>query len=173
MGVRMRDNQENYERSPVEDIANEADDPEDIVFFVAGDPQPKGSTRSFYVKKVDRVVTTTTNKNTKQWQLRIAMEAQHVNEQRQVSFYCPDKDCGFEVEAHFLFSRPKSLPKKIRLDTKRPDLDKLVRAVLDGLANILIPDDAQVISIVASKRYVETGETPGARIMVRKVKAVH
>jgi Holliday junction resolvase RusA-like endonuclease len=74
------------------------------------------------------------------------------------------------VEAHFLFSRPKSLPKKIRMDTKRPDLDKLIRAVLDGLADILIPDDAQVVSISASKRYAAEGEMPGARIMVRKVR---
>jgi Holliday junction resolvase RusA-like endonuclease len=165
----MRESEGSYERSPLEDI-DDQDDAQDIVFFVAGDPQPKGSTRAFYVKKLDRVVTTTTNKNTKQWQLRIAMEAQHANELRPLTFFSPHKDIGYEVEAHFLFVRPKSLPKKIRMDTKRPDLDKLVRAVLDGLADILIPDDAQVISIVASKRYADEGETPGARIMLRKVR---
>jgi Holliday junction resolvase RusA-like endonuclease len=158
-----------YERSPIEDsaeIADEADD--EIRFFVAGEPQPKGSTRSFYVKKLERVVTTTTNKNTKQWQLRIATEAQRANESRGISFYKPDKGYGYEVEAMFLFIRPKSLPKKVRSNTKRPDLDKLVRALLDGLADILLPDDSQVVSIKASKRYIQHGETPGAEIRLRR-----
>jgi Holliday junction resolvase RusA-like endonuclease len=156
-----------YERSPVEDLAEDVE-ADEIRFFVAGDPQPKGSTRSFYVKKIERVVTTTTNKNTKQWQLRIATEAQRANESRSVSFFKPDKDCGYEVEAMFLFTRPKSLPKKVRTNTKRPDLDKLVRALLDGLADILLPDDSQVTSIRAAKRYIEPGETPGAEIKVRR-----
>ncbi len=160
-----------YERSPVDDRTDETGEAEDeICFFVAGDPQPKGSTRSFYVKKIERVVTTTTNKNTKQWQLRIATEAQHANESRSISFFTPDKDCGYEVEANFLFARPKSLPKRVRTNTKRPDLDKLVRALLDGLADILLPDDSQVISITAAKRYIEPGETPGAEIVVRRTR---
>jgi Holliday junction resolvase RusA-like endonuclease len=155
----------------MEDMAEDEGGAEDeIRFFVAGDPQPKGSTRSFYVKKIERVVTTTTNKNTKQWQLRIATEAQHANESRRVSFYKPDKECGYEVEAMFLFTRPKSLPKKVRTNTKRPDLDKLVRALLDGLADILLPDDSQVIRIKAAKRYIEPGETPGAEIRVRRIR---
>jgi len=160
-----------YERSPVDDHMEEGSGTDDeICFFVAGDPQPKGSTRSFYVKKIERVVTTTTNKNTKQWQLRIATEAQHANESRQLSFFRPDKDFGYEVEALFLFSRPKSLSKKIKANTKRPDLDKLVRALLDGLADILLPDDSQVTSIKAAKRYIEPGETPGAEIRLRRTR---
>lgn len=160
-----------YERSPVEDMAEGGSEVEDeIRFFVAGEPQPKGSTRSFYVKKIDRVVTTTTNKNTKQWQLRIATEAQRANESRKTSFFQPDKGSGYEVDALFLFVRPKSLPKKVRSNTKRPDLDKLVRALLDGLADILIPDDSQVVSIKAGKRYIEPGETPGADIRLRRTR---
>ncbi len=160
--------EDEYERSPVEDISAHDEDDDQIRFFVGGEPQPKGSTRAFYVKKLDRVVTTNSNRNTKQWQLRIAMEAQHANECRKVSFYSPDKCYGYEVEASFLFQRPKSLPKKVVLDTKRPDLDKLVRAVLDGLTYAIIPDDAQVISISATKRYIEGSEMPGAEIVVRR-----
>lgn len=161
--------EDEYERSPVEDIVSHDEDDGLIHFFVGGEPQPKGSTRAFYVKKLDRVVTTNSNRNTKQWQLRIAMEAQRANEGRRVSFYSPDKCFGYEVEASFLFQRPKSLPKKMCLDTKRPDLDKLIRAVLDGLANVIIPDDAQVISICSKKRYAEGSEMPGADIMIRRV----
>jgi Holliday junction resolvase RusA-like endonuclease len=161
--------EDEYERSPVEDIIAHDEDDSLIRFFVGGEPQPKGSTRAYYVKKLDRVVTTNSNRNTKQWQLRVAMEAQRANECRKVSFYSPDKCYGYEVEASFLFQRPKSLPKKMCLDTKRPDLDKLIRAVLDGLANVIIPDDAQVISISSRKRYAEGSEMPGAEIGVRRV----
>lgn len=167
----MRGNEEGYDRSPVEDLAwdigNEGQ--EEVRFFVAGEPQPKGSTHSFYVKKLNRVVTTSTNRNLKQWQIRIATEAQRINEGREVSFYDPDKKCGYKVEVHFLFCKPKSAPKKIRLNTKRPDLDKLVRAVLDGLADILIPDDSQVLSIMATKRYIEGNETPGVQVILKKI----
>jgi Holliday junction resolvase RusA-like endonuclease len=143
---------------------------DEIAFFVAGEPQPKGSTRSFYVKKMDRVVTTTTNRNTRQWQLRVAAEAQRANEGRAISFFCQDKECAYEVEAMFLFPRPKSLPKKVRQNTRRPDLDKLARAVLDGLADVLIPDDSQVTWLSVRKRYIGPEETPGAHIRLRRLR---
>ncbi|MEM0449642.1 MAG: RusA family crossover junction endodeoxyribonuclease [Methanomassiliicoccales archaeon] len=162
---------QDYDRSPMDDLElSERVEEDSITFFVAGEPQPKGSTRSFYVKKLDRVVTTASNKNTKQWQLRVAMEAQRANESRDFSFFCSDKECAYEVEALFLFSRPKSLPKRVRMNTRRPDLDKLARALLDGLADILIPDDSQVTYLSLRKRYVSNGESPGARICVRRIR---
>ena len=71
--------------------------------------------------------------------------------------------------ATFIFVKPKSTPKKVRLNTKRPDLDKLIRAVLDGITDVLIPDDAQVISITAGKEYAERDEPPGLQIAVTRV----
>ena len=44
-----------------------------------------------------------------------------------------------------------------------PDLDKLIRAVLDGLTAIAYIDDGQVTRILATKEY---GERPGARVRV-------
>ena len=44
-----------------------------------------------------------------------------------------------------------------------PDLDKLIRAVLDGLTAIAYVDDGQVVSIVAEKAY---GARIGADIRV-------
>jgi Holliday junction resolvase RusA-like endonuclease len=160
-----------YDPSPIEEGEFAADDEgiESISFFVRGTPQQKGSTRSFYVKKLDRVVTTSSNKDLKHWELRIANEAQRANEERRLSFYSCDGRCGYEVFVEFIFDRPKSLPKKIRHDTKRPDLDKLVRAVLDGLTRNLLPDDSQVVTIQARKRYGQEDESPGARITVRRL----
>ena len=54
------------------------------------------------------------------------------------------------VELAFLMPRPKSA-RPGAAATKRPDLDKLVRAVLDALTGIAFVDDSQVIRIDATK----------------------
>jgi len=60
----------------------------------------------------------------------------------------------------FVFVRPKShytSKGELRAGAPsfpgKPDVDKLCRAVLDALTGILYHDDAQVISLNASKRY--------------------
>lgn len=164
-----------YDASPIEELVDAVMDagsksgPALIEFFVAGEPVPQGSTRSFYIEKLNRVVTTHGNRNTDRWRQRIATEAQRSNEDRDASFYCEDRNCGYVVTLHFLFSKPKSMPKKRRLNTKRPDLDKLIRAVLDGITGVLIPDDAQVMGIVASKSYSDGTHQPGLSICIKKL----
>jgi Holliday junction resolvase RusA-like endonuclease len=163
-----------HEVSPIDDmdygIEASSETENQIVFFVAGEPQPQGSTKSFYVKRINKVVTTHGNKDTKAWRARIANEAQRANEARNLSFYSGDCNHGYKVTCVFTFTKPKSAPKRRNLNTKRPDLDKLVRAVLDGLTNVIIPDDAQVVEIAASKRYGVSDESPGARIMVTRLR---
>ena len=77
---------------------------------------------------------------------------------------------GYDVQLSFVFTKPKSTPKKYKLNTKRPDLDKLIRAVLDGITDVLIPDDALVVSITASKCYGDGNQPPGLRIKVTRLK---
>ena len=159
-----------HEPGPMEYVSDR-DRGEDgtIEFFVAGEPVPQGSTRAFYIKKLERVVTTHTNANTEAWRNRVATEAQRANELRSISFYSDDRRLGYEVTMDFVFDRPKSVPRKWRMNTKRPDLDKLVRAALDGITNVLIPDDSQVVRISAGKCYGESDHLPGLHIAVRKV----
>ena len=58
------------------------------------------------------------------------------------------------IDLSFTLPRPKSLPKRTLFPAKRPDLDKLTRAVLDGLtAGGAWADDSQVVTLVAYKRY--------------------
>jgi hypothetical protein len=45
----------------------------------------------------------------------------------------------------------------------RPDIDKLVRAVLDGLTDVVYRDDEQVTSLTAVKQY---GEQEGVWIRI-------
>lgn len=44
-----------------------------------------------------------------------------------------------------------------------PDLDKLIRAILDSLSGIIYHDDAQVVSIAATKVYAQE---PGVDIVI-------
>jgi Holliday junction resolvase RusA-like endonuclease len=61
----------------------------------------------------------------------------------------------------FIFQKPKTVTRDE--PTVPPDLDKLIRAVLDGLTAIAYKDDAQVTEIRAIKIY---GERPGVEIQV-------
>lgn len=54
-----------------------------------------------------------------------------------------------------------------KFPAKRPDLDKLARAVLDGLvAGGVMADDSQVCSLNCAKVFAANGEAPGAIIEV-------
>jgi Holliday junction resolvase RusA-like endonuclease len=161
-----------YEASPIEEMDfafdHSAESSERIIFFVAGEPIPQGSTKGFYIEKINRVVITHGNANTTRWRERIATEAQRADAERSTRFFSLDREAAYEVRVRFLFTRPKSMPKKRTLHTKRPDLDKLVRAVLDGITDVLIPDDSQVMSIYALKQYCQPDEQPGLHIIVSR-----
>lgn len=47
----------------------------------------------------------------------------------------------------------------------KPDVDKLVRALLDSLTGVVWGDDAQVAQVTAEKRYAAP-DPPGARVAV-------
>jgi Holliday junction resolvase RusA-like endonuclease len=68
-------------------------------------------------------------------------------------------DCAVRVELRFKMPRPKSRHKLIRAVTVKPDIDKLVRAVLDGLTSsdkvgkMFLRDDSRVVELYAEKYY--------------------
>ena len=62
------------------------------------------------------------------------------------------------VSLVFHVKRPKSVSATKRpLPTVKPDIDNLVKGVLDCLNGIVIEDDAQVVSLAAEKRYAQQG----------------
>jgi crossover junction endodeoxyribonuclease RusA len=78
------------------------------------------------------------------------------------------------VTLTFFFPRPLGhwgkkglLPSAPRVPQVRPDLDKLVRAVLDALTGAAFHDDAQVWEIVARKRYADS-DPPGLVLNVQQ-----
>ena len=67
------------------------------------------------------------------------------------------------VELVFYMRKPASA-KRI-WPTVTPDLDKLVRAVFDGMTrNGLIIDDAQIVQLTAQKQYALDGMEPGCLV---------
>ena len=70
---------------------------------------------------------------------------------------------GVDMDLVFIFNKPKTV--KRNEPFVRPDLDKLIRAVLDGLTDVAYEDDQQVVRLTAQKAY---GETEGVHITIRE-----
>jgi Holliday junction resolvase RusA-like endonuclease len=137
---------------------------------VYGTPVPKGSARAFAIpgkdgKRPRAVVVSDNKKPLTHWQTQIGNEARVVKLMKPMS--APDFDAAMRVRVQFWFNRPKSVTAKTRPHpVVKPDLDKLVRAVLDGLTGIVWRDDAQVIVLEARKLYLETPGSEYALITV-------
>ena len=77
---------------------------------------------------------------------------------------------ALHVDLTFIVKRPKAMRKGDRvIHSKRPDLDNMVKAVLDALP---IPDDAVVCSISAKKFYAATGEDPQIEILISSAEQI-
>lgn len=75
----------------------------------------------------------------------------------------PPIDSPVAVYLEFSLPRPKSVRRAHH--SVKPDVDKLVRAVLDGLTKARVwVDDSRVVSLAAHKLY---GDIPGVWIVVR------
>ncbi len=119
-----------------------------IRFTVYGKPVPQGSSKAFYVKSLGRAVITSDNKRLKPWRQQVTESAMALHGEA-----IPD-DRPVEVVLDFYFARPKSAKKRIGM-TVKPDIDKLIRAILDGIMGVLFRDDSQVVSVLARKHYAE------------------
>lgn len=74
--------------------------------------------------------------------------------------------------ADFALPRIQAIRKTTPPHTKKPDLDKILRALGDALTGIVYVDDAQIVAFAdeheaTRKRYAEIGETPGVRIRIK------
>lgn len=129
-----------------------------IAFFVAGLPAAQGSKRHVGGGKLIEM-----SKAVGPWREAVRAETQRT--MLDFSLVGP-----LEVRLAFFLPRPASLPKKVQWPAKRPDLDKLARAVLDGLtAGGAWKDDGQVISLIATKEYAGPEDKPGCKIEVKEL----
>ncbi len=109
--------------------------------IVYGEPVAKGSMKGFNAG--GRVILTNDNVKTKDWQTLIAYTAGQK---------CKEVADG-PVWLNVTFYLPKGKTVKREHPTTKPDIDKLLRCVLDALTGIVYQDDAQVTEVNVSKRY--------------------
>lgn len=130
-----------------------------VRFFVAGDPVPQGSLKAFANRKTGRaMLTSTSGKNLTHWRDAIGWVARE---------HCDTLAEGpVQVLLRFRLTKPKSVPKRRGTPVVKPDIDKLARAALDALTGVCFRDDAQVISLIASKAYCNPEEQPGVDVEV-------
>lgn len=128
-----------------------------IEFFVPGTPRPQGSKRAF-VRGNRAMMVESAGQPLKDWRAAVRLEAGYAMDDQDPS----DPFAGpVEIKLAFRFVRPKShllrdgsLAKgRSEHHTIRPDIDKLVRAVLDAMTGVVWLDDSQVVAITASKGY--------------------
>lgn len=138
--------------------------PSSLSVFVAGNPAPQGSIRYLGQSKAGRAILTGDCVRTKPW--REDIRAALIDARGRPKTYLDGEVC---LDMEFILPRPKSAPKKRRASAdKRPDMDKLIRAVLDAITSAGVwRDDAQWCSGSPLKRIAEIGETPGCRISLK------
>lgn len=127
-----------------------------IEFTVYGNPKSKGSLHPFVNRKTGQALMVR-GKSSAQWEQLIRSEAQRARTDE-----CPFQG-AVAVHLYFLMQAAKTgkAAKRVHPITK-PDIDKLCRAVLDGLTGIFFNDDSQVILLEAIKRY----GTPSVKVQV-------
>ena len=124
-------------------------------FSFLGDPQGKGRPRFYRGRAV-------TPKKTRDYEALVRHEAQQALE-HMVQLPNFEAPCEVSIDVHY--SVPKSYTKQQRLQIaesgpwvvrpSKPDLDDVVKLVLDGMNGIVYHDGAQVVSLRAKKHWCE------------------
>jgi Holliday junction resolvase RusA-like endonuclease len=146
-----------------------------IHFRVNGIPQTKGSAKAFMRPGMKFPVVTNDNAKCKPWQAGVtqaAAEAMRGEPWRgpvklTLNFYLP------RPKGHFGSGKnaDKLKPSAPDFHITKPDADKLVRAVKDGLKGVVYGDDSQVQQFVAAKWYVSPLHPCGVEVEASELSA--
>jgi len=130
-----------------------------MIIVVRGIPAPQGSKRH-----VGRGRMIEMSKAVGPWREAVRAQTQLRMEK---SGYPPPLGGPLSVGISFYMPRPKSTPRRVVWPAKRPDIDKLARAVLDGLTEGgAWLDDGQVVRLQAAKLYADESNPPGCDIEI-------
>jgi crossover junction endodeoxyribonuclease RusA len=122
---------------------------------IPGVPTPQGSKKVINGRLIEAA-----GDRLKKWRKAIAESCLESSDSWQLS-YLP-----IELEVVFYMPRPASVkPAKRYYPIVPPDLDKLLRGLLDGIgqSEAIWGDDAQVVRVTAWKAYADLRE-PGAEV---------
>lgn len=146
----------------------------DLRIDVPGTPRPQGSLRAFK----NGGMAYSNAAVLEPWRMSITSYA------REAMASCEWNPCWpmtepVRVDVLFLVERPAGhygtgrnagvlKPNAPSYPSTKPDVDKLARAILDGLTDAGVwRDDSQVVTLHARKRYQRYGDVPGVAIIVR------
>jgi crossover junction endodeoxyribonuclease RusA len=140
-----------------------------VTFTVHGEPAPQGS-KTTGRTKAGATFVREDNPATEPWRNAVAARARAAMAGR------PPLAGALELDVVFVFARPRAhfgtgrnagrlKPSSPNYCAKRPDLDKLVRAVGDALTGIAVVDDAGFVVIRAAKHY----GAPAAHVTIREL----
>ncbi|HEY8818036.1 MAG TPA: RusA family crossover junction endodeoxyribonuclease [Candidatus Limnocylindrales bacterium] len=151
-----------------------------IAFTVVGTPVPQGSTAAF--SRGGKIHTTNDPKGTiNRWRGDVRGAAgPAIGAWTGPELPLPGP---VSMRLRFRFARPKShfhpansrrAVEELKADAPSwlagtPDVDKLSRSILDALTALVYVDDAQVVALNATKRYVGEGERPGVDVVVEAI----
>ncbi len=129
-----------------------------IEFTIPGAAAPQGSKRAIRLR-TGRTVLVESSARVKPFRAVAALAATE-------AWRRPPTADAVGLEVAFRFVRPKShhtadgsLRAGAPLTPGKPDIDKLLRALLDALTGVIYVDDAQVACIWATKEYGARAET--------------
>ena len=147
-----------------------------LVVIVHGQPAPQGSKRH-----VGHGVMVEASKRLPPWRQAVSAAAQQACA---ATGFAPHRTAAYTLTVVFTLPRPDShyrsgrysgelKPAAPQWPATMPDLDKLCRALLDGLADGgALANDSRVVAIYACKAYpgghLDALDSPGAMILLRR-----
>jgi Holliday junction resolvase RusA-like endonuclease len=156
-----------------------------VAFTVYGKPEPQGSVKAFVPtyksgqpvrRDGGQIVVNLTSDNPalKKWRKAAQTEAALAVIETGSD---PAYRAAVRVEATFYLQRPKAHCGTGRnantvkasapaYPVGRPDVDKLLRALLDALTNTVVADDSQVVEVLARKVYCGPHDEPRVEVSV-------
>lgn len=109
-------------------------------FFVEGKPETQGSMMVMRGRVIH-----SSDANLRAWRTKVAQIAKLTGVKK--------VEGAVTLTIHFHLLRPKTITRAQPF--LKPDLDKLIRAIMDALTGVAYTDDGQVVSITATKEYSE------------------
>lgn len=142
-----------------------------FTFFISGKPIGKGRPRFRAVpnRNGGHFVQTYTPKATREWEQEIGEQVGIVLARLRSKGALRDIELPLSgrviLNLRFNLPKPKSAPKKLRFQKKKPDLDNLDKALIDALSSIgLIKDDNIVTDISTCKRFATDAHPMGVEV---------
>ena len=123
---------------------------------IIGLPVPQGRPRAFKVPTGQ--IRMYDPKTSRTWKTDIKNQVLAMPDRK------PPSSAPLAMRLRFFLPRPKTLPKRVHLHTKKPDCDNLGKAVKDSIGKgVTYYDDSQIVALVIVKEY---SAEPGVEIEV-------